>query len=232
MVAHLAPIVEPDEETRDLYGEALTPVVSEIEYADDGRDALAKAIGHHPTLVITETRLAFIDGYVLCSLLRSDRLTADVAIIIVTDDDSNAGGIARAHSSGADTVLIKPVLPQTLLQAVERGRSCPSESSPCAGAPRRRPDAQSVELLAAAKSLRGQSGRSLVRGHQQFETTAPPITPPPLRCPSCDQALQYVGSHIGGVSARLSEQWDYYACTKACGTFQYRHRTRRLRRVE
>jgi len=52
-----------------------------------------------------------------------------------------------------------------------------------------------------------------------------------LVCPNCDRALQYVRSHVGGVSARLSEQWDYYTCHGACGTFQYRQRTRRLRQV-
>jgi hypothetical protein len=28
-----------------------------------------------------------------------------------------------------------------------------------------------------------------------------------------------------------NEQWDYYGCS-VCGTFQYRHRTRKLRRVD
>jgi hypothetical protein len=32
------------------------------------------------------------------------------------------------------------------------------------------------------------------------------------------------------VSARFSEQWDYYDCS-TCGAFQYRQRTRKLRRV-
>ena len=27
------------------------------------------------------------------------------------------------------------------------------------------------------------------------------------------------------------EQWDYYTCVRACGTFQYRQRTRRVRRL-
>lgn len=42
--------------------------------------------------------------------------------------------------------------------------------------------------------------------------------------------LQYERSHIGGVSHVHAEQWDDYECA-ACGTFQYRQRTRKLRRV-
>jgi hypothetical protein len=43
--------------------------------------------------------------------------------------------------------------------------------------------------------------------------------------------LQYDCSHVGGVSARHPEQWDYFLCAKH-GAFQYRHRTRKLRATE
>ena len=52
-----------------------------------------------------------------------------------------------------------------------------------------------------------------------------------LVCPSCDQALKYLRSHIGGVSARHLEQWDYFECPAGCGSFQYRERTKKLRKV-
>ena len=64
-----------------------------------------------------------------------------------------------------------------------------------------------------------------------FLITDPPIRPPTLVCPSCYLTLHYLQSYIGGVSARLPEQWDYYECETGCGTFQYRHRTRKLRQI-
>jgi CheY-like chemotaxis protein len=67
-------------------------------------------------------------------------------------------------------------------------------------------------------------------GHtfQRFDTTQPRLEPPVLQCPVCDRPLRYERSHIGGVSARHPEQWDDFVC--GCGgTFQYRHRTRKLR---
>jgi hypothetical protein len=67
--------------------------------------------------------------------------------------------------------------------------------------------------------------------HERHDTTAPPVTPPALICPQCDQLLAYQRSHIGGVSARHADQWDYYECPAGCGVFQYRERTRKLRRV-
>jgi hypothetical protein len=33
------------------------------------------------------------------------------------------------------------------------------------------------------------------------------------------------------VSERNMEQWDYFVCPRGCGTFQYRQRTRRLRKM-
>jgi hypothetical protein len=70
----------------------------------------------------------------------------------------------------------------------------------------------------------------LAKSHARFSTTAPPAPPPALTCPWCDRSLNYEHSHIGGVSSRHAEQWDYYLCP-TCGSFQYRQRTRQLRRV-
>ncbi len=52
-----------------------------------------------------------------------------------------------------------------------------------------------------------------------------------MTCPRCDRPLLYEKSHVGGVNARELEQWDYFECPQGCGTFQYRQRTRKLRRV-
>jgi hypothetical protein len=68
--------------------------------------------------------------------------------------------------------------------------------------------------------------------HRRGHTTTPPLPPPALLCPTCDEALVYDHSHIGGVSARHSEQWDYFECPGRCGTFEYRQRTRRMARIE
>jgi hypothetical protein len=73
---------------------------------------------------------------------------------------------------------------------------------------------------------------TLKKAHHRGDTIAPPIPPPTLLCPSCDRPLTYRRSHVGGVSSRHSEQWDYYDCVSRCGTFQYRARTRKLRKVD
>ena len=71
---------------------------------------------------------------------------------------------------------------------------------------------------------------TLSKARSRFTTTTPPASPPRLVCPSCDGSLKYERSHVGGVSDRHPEQWDYYVCS-LCGPFQFRHRTRKLRPV-
>jgi hypothetical protein len=71
----------------------------------------------------------------------------------------------------------------------------------------------------------------LSRTLHRHDTTSPAIAPPSLICPQCDQPLAYQRSHVGGVSEKHPEQWDYFQCQAGCGTFQYRERTRKLRKV-
>ena len=174
----------------------------QVEEAADGREALAKAISRSPAVVITETRLPGMSGFDLCQLLRADTLTAGAAIIVVTGDGLETD-IRRARMSGADTVLVKPCLPERLHAEIQ----------------------QLVER-------RGELGGGHASPYaSQSEHDPPFFTPPSVLCPSCDAALRYVRSHMGGVGTRVREQWDYFECTAGCGTFQYRQRTRKLRKV-
>ncbi len=51
---------------------------------------------------------------------------------------------------------------------------------------------------------------------------------PELLCPTCDQQLLFKVAIFGGVQP--IERWDHYDC-RTCGAFEYRHRTRQLRRA-
>src|SRR5262245_40557937 len=223
-------VVDPDAGNRDQCRSILGSIVPDIVYAEDGREALALAISHRPRFVITATELRFIDGYTLCSLLRAEPITADVSIIVLTDDITPAA-VTLARSSGADRVVGTPYSPGTLLQAVKLGRDRESTAGNWAHSIPSESASPHFGLVGAVEPPVAPRSRFMVDAHRRFETRTPPIVPPPLVCPTCDRPLQYVRSHVGGVSARLSEQWDYYKCHGTCGTFQYRQRTRRLRRV-
>ena len=59
-----------------------------------------------------------------------------------------------------------------------------------------------------------------------FFTSYPDRPAPQLFCPTCLKPLVYRQTVVAGV--KPVERWDYYEC-RACGPFQYRHRTAQLR---
>lgn len=209
-------LIDRDEDTRQLYARYLKLAGCDIDEAYDGRDGLVKALSRHYDVIVTDTRVPGIDGYQLCDLLRGDPTTHVVPIIVITGE-AYPGDLERARRAGANVVLVRPCLPETLLLEIRRVRHASRNSAP--------------RNLASFESTHGTGGRrtTLSRAHRRGDTTTPPAIPPTLVCPACDQPLAYQRSHVGGVSDRHPEQWDYYQCPAGCGTFQYRQRTRKLR---
>ena len=86
----------------------------EVVTAQDGPDALAKAVAVRPDLVLLDVRMPGIDGYTICARIRADARLAAGPVIIVTANDG-AAEVEAAHRVGADDFLIKPLLSATLL---------------------------------------------------------------------------------------------------------------------
>jgi DNA-binding response OmpR family regulator len=209
-------VVNVDTDVRELYRNVLLGDGVEVVEALDGRDALVQALSLRPHVAVVDARLPYIDGLELCALLRAEPLTQSTRLVLLTGDPSS-DHVRRCRQRGADLVLVKPVPMDALANAVRTFSGF----------------APSAEQMPAAQSLSPplpQTTHAIakVRAHDRYVSTSPPEPPPALRCPQCDMVLQYERSHIGGVNNRHSEQWDYYSCARH-GTFQYRHRTRRLR---
>jgi CheY-like chemotaxis protein len=184
-----------------------------------------------PDVIVTEMRLPGISGADLCGLLRQDLTTQTIPIVVVTAD-AYASDLERARASGADVVLVKPCLPEKLATEINLVMARSLEIRARAAQAR---EAVSGKLARAEEAL--DRSRAVARkynlkhSHKRGDTTMPPNAPPSLLCPLCDRSLVYQRSHVGGVSVRHQEQWDYFECSSGCGTFQYRSRTRKLRKV-
>lgn len=205
-------IAASDDDTR-AYRESLRSLNSDIIATSDGRQALVAALARPPTIVITDARLPLIDGYSLCEILRHDVSTRSVPILVVIGE-ARPAEVDRFYRAGADRVLTKPCLPTTFIAEVLR--LCDPVTRYC------------DDLLKSARTRAIQAFRH--RSHEQRITTSPPWIPPRSRCPTCDRELRYERSHIGGVRTH-AEQWDDFICPGCTGVFEYRHRTRKLRRV-
>ena len=225
----LALLIDPDPDTRGAFANYLRLSACAIDEAVDGREALAKALGRPPSIIVTETRVPGINGFELCDLLRQDQATRSIPIVIVTSDRAS---VDRAKLVGADAVLVKPCLPETLLVEISRLLDQSFELRARGLAARGRMHEQMLRSDRLIEQSHANIRRvTLSRAHTRHDTTAPPLTPPTLVCPACDSPLRYLRSHVGGVNSRHSEQWDYFECLVGCGTFQYRQRTRKLRKA-
>jgi DNA-binding response OmpR family regulator len=190
-------LVEPDPDTRLLYRLSLqSDSRAVIDEADDGAQALARALDAPPDLVIAELRLPRIDGSALCYILRDEPRTRSVPIIVITTVGRKDVDIVKMRAAGADEVLVAPCAPEPLIGTVRR-------------------------LLTA------NGGAAELDAAPAGDRAVEPCAPLSLRCPRCDTPLEFQQTHMGGVSDKLAEQWDYFRCVK-CGVLRYRHRTRKL----
>ena len=227
----LALLVDPDPDTRYIYAECLRRDGWHVVEASAGPEALAKAIARRPDIVVTDTSLPGFDGFALCDLLRQDRGTHDVPVVFVSDN-ADAADVEQAADAGANMVLTKACRPTQLLDAMHAA-VVDSHRLP---SPAHSTHHHVVERLGEASEPTGRAEAAAARltlkkAHNRRSTVNPPIPPPVLVCSECDWQLDYLYSHIGGVSRKFAEQWDYFECRTGCGTFQYRVRTRKLRKL-
>jgi CheY-like chemotaxis protein len=222
-------LVDGDDETRQLYADHLKRSAWAVEEATDGRDALAKALARRHDVVVTDTHLSGISGYDLCVILKRDVATRAVPVVMITGYDLPAD-LQRAVTAGADRVLLKPCMPATLHTEMQRLLATAQALRSRSSAPRES-EHQQLATDPIPNGSHHHLRAPLSHSYDRHDTTTPPLEPPVLLCPQCTQPLTYQRSHVGGVSERHAEQWDYFQCTGGCGAFQYRPRTRKLRKV-
>jgi two-component system cell cycle response regulator DivK len=222
-------LVDRDDDTREMYAEYLRLASCDVDQATDGRQALAIAVSRRPHIVITETQLPGIDGFDLCRLLRADRTTGETPIIVVTGD-AYERDIERARAAGATEVLVKPCLPEDLAARIRQVLQASRDSIDRGEKAYAKAAATSI-ARARLREARLKHQQTLVRSHNRRQTDSPPVPAPQLACPQCDAELVYDHSYVGGVNAHHTEQWDYFRCPGGCGTYQYRQRTRKLRKT-
>jgi len=90
----------------------------EVIVANDGQDALDKALDVHPSLILLDTMMPRMDGYEVCSRLRNQQLGSPIPVIMLTAK-SLAADRAMAFTAGADDWVSKPFDPADLVSMVK-----------------------------------------------------------------------------------------------------------------
>lgn len=105
-------IVEDNPDVR-AYLKTLLEGRYKIRTAPDGGAGVEKALAIVPDLIISDVMMPKMDGFELCRILKNDRRTSHVPIILLTaraDLDSRLAGLRQ----GADAYLAKPFSQQEL----------------------------------------------------------------------------------------------------------------------
>ena len=90
----------------------------EVVVARDGQDALDKALGADPSLILLDTMMPRMDGYEVCSRLRDERPDAQIPVIMLTAKSMEADR-SMAYTAGADDWVTKPFDPADLVSKVK-----------------------------------------------------------------------------------------------------------------
>ena len=90
----------------------------EVVVADNGQDALDKALDARPSLILLDTMMPRMDGYEVCSRLRDERPDRPIPVIMLTAK-SLAADRAQALTAGADDWVTKPFDPADLVSKVK-----------------------------------------------------------------------------------------------------------------
>jgi sigma-B regulation protein RsbU (phosphoserine phosphatase) len=100
-------IVDDEPVGRQLLEAILIPEHFDIYYAENGEEALNKALDIRPDLILMDVMMPEMDGFQVCRKLRKHEILGNVPIILITaldDRDSMIKGL----DSGADDYISKP----------------------------------------------------------------------------------------------------------------------------
>jgi twitching motility two-component system response regulator PilH len=89
-----------------------------VETASDGEEAITKARGIQPSLILMDVVMPVLNGFQATRKLRQDAETADIPVIMVTTKDQETDR-SWGLRQGAEAYLVKPVSATDLLERVE-----------------------------------------------------------------------------------------------------------------
>ena len=116
-MAHRILLVDDEKDLLELVKVRLEANGFDVMTARDGLEALEKARGEKPDLVILDVMLPKLNGYEVCTLLKQDPRYQNIPIVLFTaktqEEDEKTG-----VGCGANAYVRKPFQPQELLDKI------------------------------------------------------------------------------------------------------------------
>ena len=119
-------IVDDDTDLLDLLSSSFTAAGFSIVTATNGPEALKLARAIAPDLIVLDLILPEQDGFTVCEILRRERATAGIPVIMLTGLTSEINRYAGL-GCGANDYVRKPVTPEGLIARIELALRVSSE---------------------------------------------------------------------------------------------------------
>ena len=111
-------LADDDANVREMVRTALAGPDREILEAHDGPSALTRAREKRPDVVLLDWMMPGLSGIAVASILRRERDTASVPIIMLTAK-TTAGDVQQAKQVDVTDYVVKPFSPADLVRRVE-----------------------------------------------------------------------------------------------------------------
>jgi len=112
-------IVDDVRTDREILGRIVSNAGHQPVYASDGDQVLGAAKTSRAALILLDVVMPGQDGYKTCRSLKADPETAGIPIVLVTSKGADSDKF-WGKRQGADDVVVKPYLPQTIVDVIHR----------------------------------------------------------------------------------------------------------------
>jgi two-component system, cell cycle response regulator DivK len=106
-------VVDDFDDAREMYAEYLEFVGFQVDVARNGVEAVEKAQGAPPDIILMDLSLPVMDGWEATRRLKQDQRTRNIPVMALSGHVL-AGNAEQARQAGADEFVAKPCLPQDL----------------------------------------------------------------------------------------------------------------------
>jgi two-component system cell cycle response regulator DivK len=110
-------VVDDHEDNRRILRDLLGSAGFEVIEATNGEEAVARAEGMAPDLILMDIQLPGIDGYEATRRIKANPALRRIPLIVVTSY-ALSGDDAKALAAGADAYVAKPFSPRAMLAKV------------------------------------------------------------------------------------------------------------------
>jgi two-component system, cell cycle response regulator DivK len=122
---HRVLLVDDYPDAREMYTEYLEFSGFDVVEAENGMEALQRAVDTSPDIILMDLSLPVMDGWEATRRLKADRRTASIPVVALTGH-ALAGISEGAKKAGCDAFVTKPCLPEDLVKEIRKILDSPS----------------------------------------------------------------------------------------------------------